>query len=121
MIEGTPAEEDLVGLDIDLIEQAVLDPAVFRTSHGAHIRAGGIDNCDEDGSLVCELALVNIDVRIHRTITCEEVPLLLRKSNLVNLVVGAIPNTDGSKSEAVMCVISLPVGYDGLAVESLGL
>lgn len=110
MIEGTPAKEDFVRLDIDLVEQAVLDPAVFWTSHGTHISTGSINRSNEDGSLVCDLTLVDIDIRIHRTIAAEEVSFLLGKSNIVELIIGAIPNADGSKSEAVMRVVALPVG-----------
>lgn len=42
VVEGTPAVEDLVGLDVNLVEERIGNPAVPGATDGAEIRTGDV-------------------------------------------------------------------------------
>lgn len=111
-----PVEDDFVGLDVDLVEEAVQEPSVFRAAYGSQVRAGGVDGSDEDGVLVCDLAFVDVDVRGHVAVGSLEIACLLRESDLVDLVVRAVQDSDLAEAHAHVGVVALPVGDHRLAV-----
>ena len=65
VVMRTPAEEDLVGLDVNLVDQTVLNPAILGSAHGAQVGLGDINCRDEDCAVVGELAFVDIDARVE--------------------------------------------------------
>lgn len=62
MLDGTPAEEDLVCLDIDLVDNTVLHPAILGPTDRRQISLGNIDGCDEHGPIFRDSTLMDVDI-----------------------------------------------------------
>ena len=66
MVQGTPAEKYLVGLDFDLIEERVSNPAILGASHRTEISLGNIVAGDQHFPIKCHCVLVHVNPRYKR-------------------------------------------------------
>jgi len=120
MITTAPCEEDLVGRDVDLVEYAVQNPAVLRTSNRGQISLSGVVCTRDDGALVGKVRFVLVVVAarvdaLHTSIDLEDSVWHADIGNgLVSLVKyshRAVAVTEGGEGVAV------PVGEDWFVVQ----
>ena len=65
MLGDTPPEENLVGLDINLINDAVANPPILGSPYRAQIGIGDVDSWDQDGAVLGQSDLVGVDTRVE--------------------------------------------------------
>jgi len=92
MLMGTPAEDNLVGFDIDLVYQTVLDPAILGAANGSQVSTGHIHGRYKDGTIVRDLALMDINARVegHWIKNRSEILRLTVQGDTVDFMVGSI-------------------------------
>lgn len=62
MLDGTPAEENLVCLDIDLVDDTILRPTILGPTDRRQISLGNIDGHDENRPSFRDSTLVDVDI-----------------------------------------------------------
>lgn len=119
---STPAEDNLVGLDIDLVDEAVLNPPVLGTTHRGQVTLGDVDCSDQNGAICGKLTLVDIDARFKRrwVQNRHKVLFLAIQGDTVDLVVRAVQDADMPEPEATF-LNALPNSNYRLAIQYLRL
>lgn len=120
MLVDTPPEEHLVGLDINLVSEAVPNPPIPGSAYRAQISFGDIDRRDQDGAVLGQSDLVGIDTRVELLLLLlivarDDILFVAVQRDAVDFVVRAVQDTDVSVAKAA-ALEALPVREHGLAV-----
>lgn len=123
MLMCAPSEENFIGFKINLINETILNPAIFRTPNRAKIGLRYIDSSHQNCAIVGELTLVNINARVkfHRIVEdCHKILRSAIERDSMDFVVRTVQDTDMSKSKT-LSIIPCPVCNHRFTVEHLWL
>lgn len=103
VLVGAPPEENLIGLDVNLVHQTILDLAVPGAANGPQVGASDVNGSYQNGAIVGELALMVINARLelHRLEDGHKCLGLAVQGDTVDLAIRGVQDADGAKSEAV--------------------
>lgn len=100
VVKSAPAEKYLVGLNVDLIEERVSDPAILGASHRTEISPGDIVACDQHCSIRRHCVLVHVNPRHKRGAvnTAQRLVVVVCHGNIVDALIGLIQNLNNTVS-----------------------